>query len=62
MTPDIPREHTRQMVRRRLRDDDLSHHIWQTGDYHGRHVMICAECGYVWKPDMDRPARDCPPS
>jgi len=56
-----PQEHTRQMVRRRLADGDLSAHTWQTGRYHGRTAMICADCGYIWKPDMDRPARDCPP-
>jgi len=49
------------MVRRRLADDNLSAHTWQTGRYHGRTAMVCADCGYIWKPDMDRPARDCPP-
>lgn len=66
-----PPRHTRDIVRQRLRDDDLSHHTWvtrrewvrdyHTGEWHLRADMVCPACGYVWKPDMPRPTKDCEP-
>jgi len=46
-------------VRDALRRGEFSNHTWTAGTYKGRHVMVCQLCGYVWKPDMAQPAKDC---
>jgi hypothetical protein len=38
---------------------DLSGHDWVDVDWHGRRAQACGRCGYVWKPDMPRPTKDC---
>jgi hypothetical protein len=57
----MPADRSRH-VRDALRDLDahLSGHTWQPGMWRNRRVMVCADCGYIWKPTMDRPSKDCP--
>ena len=39
----------------------LSAHEWERTVWHGRTAVVCARCGYLWKPNMARPTKDCEP-
>jgi hypothetical protein len=40
----------------------LSAHEWERTTWHGQPAMICARCGYLWKPGLARPTKDCEPA
>lgn len=46
-------------VRDALRRERLSNHVWTPSQWHGRQVMTCMNCGYIWKDSMARPSQDC---
>jgi hypothetical protein len=46
-------------IRDLLRDTDLSGHDWIDIRWHDRPAQLCGRCGYLWKPDMATPSRDC---
>jgi len=52
---------TRDAIRALRRSDaDLTGHTWRTTTWRYQRALVCDRCGYLWKPTMLRPSKDCP--
>ena len=38
---------------------DLSAHDWVQCVWRHRKALVCGRCGYLWKPSLARPTKDC---
>ena len=38
---------------------DLSDHDWVACVWRRQRALVCGRCGYLWKPSLARPTKDC---